>query len=157
MLKPAPAAPYADESKEFVQLPPSELEEKAGAYRLVNEGRIWKLVVKDGDLHLIDHLHKAWTLKALSPTRFRPIGDTPFYQSARFLFARQTADNEYSMMLESNENGFHEVIDFQHSPSKKGTFGCGSAAVDATGWTTPQTKGYRPSFKEKKLDYAKAS
>src|SRR5262249_14379153 len=113
VLKPAPAAPYTDEPKEFVKLQTDELPKKAGGYRLVDYGHVWKLVVKGGDLHLIDHLNKAWRLKALSATRFRPVGDTRFYKSARFLFTPKPPDNEYSMTLESNENGFREVIEFQ--------------------------------------------
>jgi hypothetical protein len=113
VLKPAPAAPYADEPKEFVKLAANELEKKAGAYRLVNDGRIWKLVVKDGDLHLIDYVHKSWRLKALSATRFRPVGETPFYKSARFIFHPEMPSSTFSMTLESSENGLREVINFQ--------------------------------------------
>src|SRR5262249_13687398 len=86
---------------------------KAGAYRLVDHGHIWKLVVKDGDLHVIDYVGRASRLKALSATRFRPVGDTPFYKSARFLFKPRSSGNEYSMTLESNENGFREVINLR--------------------------------------------
>src|SRR5262249_27870643 len=56
---------------------------------------------------------RATRLKPLSATRFRPVGETRFYQSARFLFTRETPDGEYSLTLESNENGVREVIHFR--------------------------------------------
>jgi CubicO group peptidase (beta-lactamase class C family) len=110
VLKPTPAEPYPDEPKEFLKLPADELEKKTGDYRLVNHGHIWKLVVKDGDLHLIDYLGRASRLKALSATRFRPVGETPLYKSARFLFKPES--DEYPVTLETNENGVREVINF---------------------------------------------
>lgn len=113
VLKPVPAATSADETREFIKVATDELEKKANTYRLVDHGHIWKLAVKDGDLHIVDHFDKAWRLKPLSATRFRPVGDTPFYKSARFLFKREAPDKEYSMTLESNEAGFREVIKFQ--------------------------------------------
>lgn len=111
VLQPLPAA--ATEASAFVELPADELNNKVGAYRLLSEGRIWKLEVKDGDLHVIDPVKKVWRLKPESAVRFRPVGDTPFYQSARFLFQRNTPAEAYAMTLESNEHGFREVLEFQ--------------------------------------------
>lgn len=111
-LDPLPAAPPAGQSEEFVTLPAADIADKAGAYRLVGNGRIWQLTVKNGDLHLVDQFHKAWRLKPLSSTEFRAVGESPFYQSARFHFRRETPDQPYSMTLESNDNGFRDVIRF---------------------------------------------
>jgi hypothetical protein len=108
-----PLAAPADEPEGFLQLTTDELEGKVGAYRLLDEGRIWNVAIREGDLHVINPLNKAWRLKPLTATRFRPVGDTPFYSSARFRFRRETADQPWSMILESNEHGFWEVLEFR--------------------------------------------
>jgi CubicO group peptidase (beta-lactamase class C family) len=113
VLQPLPDAGPADEPDRFVRLPAEQLADKVGAYRLLSERRVWKVAVRDGDLHVIDPLNKAWRLKPLSATRFRPVGDTPFYRSARFLFRRDPPGGPYAMTLESNEHGFHEVLEFR--------------------------------------------
>jgi hypothetical protein len=102
-----------DEPKDFVTLPPAELENKTGAYRLLSEGRIWKVEVREGDLHVIDPLKNAWRLRPLSATRFRPVKPSPFYESARFTFHRKRPDAPFSMVLDSHEHSFHEVIPFE--------------------------------------------
>jgi CubicO group peptidase (beta-lactamase class C family) len=112
-LQPMPKSATDDESKEPVQLPRAELENKVGAYRLVDEGRIWKVEIVDGDLQVVDPIKKAHKLIPLSATRFLPSPDGRFYKSARFSFHRANVDEPYSMILESNEGGFHEVIEFR--------------------------------------------
>jgi CubicO group peptidase (beta-lactamase class C family) len=112
LLAPMPDAVSAEEPKESIELPLSELESKAGDYRLRSERRVWKVAVQDGDLHVIDPLQKAWRLKPLGDTRFRPAADAPFYKSARFHFHRDAPGQRYSMTLESHEHGFHEVLEF---------------------------------------------
>ena len=113
-MEPVPAtASPADEPADFPELPPDELRDKVGAFRLLDEGRIWKVAIREGDLHVIDPLNKAWRLKPLTATRFRPVGDTPFYKSARFHFRREAPDQPWAMTLESNENGFREVLEFR--------------------------------------------
>lgn len=111
-MGPVPAA-AADEPAESPQVPSDGLQNKVGAYRLLDEGRIWKVALRDGDLHVIDPLNEAWKLKPVTATRFRPVGDHRFYQSARFDFRRDTPAGPWAMTLESNENGFREVIDFR--------------------------------------------
>jgi hypothetical protein len=64
-------------------------------------------------LHVIDPTRKAWRIKPESATAFRPVGDTPFYRSARFHFRRASADQPHTLTLESNEQGFREVIEFR--------------------------------------------
>src|SRR5262249_27540393 len=113
VLKPLPdPAPDAEGDKPR-KLSIDELKDKVGAYRLLSERRIWKMTVKDGDLHMVDPLQRAWRLQALSATRFRPVKDSPFYKSARFHFKRATPNSPYSLTLESNEFGFREVLEFQ--------------------------------------------
>jgi CubicO group peptidase (beta-lactamase class C family) len=108
----ATASP-ADEPADSPELPPDELRNKVGAFRLLDEGRIWEVAIREGDLHVIDPVNKAWRLKPLTATRFRPVGDTPFYKSARFHFRREAPDQPWAMTLESNENGFREVLEFR--------------------------------------------
>jgi CubicO group peptidase (beta-lactamase class C family) len=110
-MEPLPTSP--DQPTDFVKLPQENLHEKAGAYRLKREGRIWRVIVRDGELCVVDPIHKTWRLGAMSATSFRPVGETPFYPSARFTFHRDTPQERYSMTLESLERGFHEVLDFE--------------------------------------------
>jgi CubicO group peptidase (beta-lactamase class C family) len=112
-MAPLPDSAVADEPNEPVDVPLEELENKTGAYRIVSEGRVWRVAVQDGDLHVIDPLQKSWKLAPLGPTRFRPEAASPFYKSARFLFHPDPQGGRPSMILESNEHGFHEVLDFE--------------------------------------------
>jgi CubicO group peptidase (beta-lactamase class C family) len=105
--------PSAGDERRPVEVPRADLEDKSGAYRLVSEGRIWKVEIRDGALHIVDPMNEAWKLEPLGSTRFRPQAGTRFYKSARFSFHRAAPGERYAMTLESYEHGFHEVLNFE--------------------------------------------
>jgi len=107
-----PLEPVINTDEEFVSLSANRLQQLAGAYRSPGNSPVWRIEVRDGELALIDHLDKAYALKPLSATRFKPHGDTPFYRSARFDFIVDDTGAGTRMELSSCENGFHEAFKF---------------------------------------------
>lgn len=104
-------APSTAELK-FITVTPEYLQRLTGAYRRNGITPVWRTEVRDGELMLVDHLEKAFVLKPLSATRFKPVGQTPFYASARFDFTIGDTGPASSMRLWSFENGFHEAFQF---------------------------------------------
>jgi hypothetical protein len=105
----APVAPPSPtDDQDFVPLTPDRLQKLTGAFRQAGNSPVWRIEVRDGDLLLIDHLEKAFVLKPLSASRFKPFGRTPFYPSARFEFATDDAGTATSVTLSSFVDGFHE-------------------------------------------------
>jgi CubicO group peptidase (beta-lactamase class C family) len=109
----APIAPPAsDEEQSFVSLTPDQLQKLTGTFRDAGNAPVWRTEVRQGELMLIDHLEKAFVLKPLSASRFKPVGKTPFYPSARFEFAIDDAGTAKGLGLSSCESGFHETYRF---------------------------------------------
>ena len=79
-----------------VQLNESELKDKTGAYRLRRQGRIWKVVMSDGKLLLVDHLNESHPMIPMGRNRFRPQGGF-FQESSRLVFERTSPESPYSM------------------------------------------------------------
>lgn len=96
----------ADRKFEFVPVPQSELANKVGAYRMKN-GRIWKIALGDGHLAVTDHLNATYGLRALSPTRFRPV-EGPM--KSTFVFERPRPDAPFGLRLDGDGGG-KEVLD----------------------------------------------
>ena len=110
-LTPLEPAPSVDDEK-FISLGPAELEALVGAFRQPGNSPVWRIEVRDGSLMLVDHLDKAFVLKPLTPSRFKPVGESPFYASARFDFERNASGAVTRMTLSSRENGFYEAYRF---------------------------------------------
>jgi CubicO group peptidase (beta-lactamase class C family) len=106
LLMPRPE--IADNDVAPVELTPEELAGPSGVYR-IDTSTIVQFVVRDGGLRLIDHLHHEYELAPVGRNRFRPVGDTPFYDSARFEFHRDPdTGHSDSAILSSHERGFNE-------------------------------------------------
>lgn len=107
LLEPLPEPP-ADEEIRSEPLTREELAALAGDYR-IDDRSIWRIIVRDGGLTLIDHLHGEFELAPINRDRFRPVGETRFYDSARFDFHRDNASGKCdSVTLSSIERGFSE-------------------------------------------------
>jgi hypothetical protein len=79
-----------------VGLDERELRDKVGAFRLAVDGRIWKTVLREGTLLVIDHLNEAHPLIPMGRNRFRPQGGF-FHESARFVFDRTSPELPFSL------------------------------------------------------------
>lgn len=112
-MQPAPKSDDTPTEEKFIELELADLQALTGEFRDKDTTPIWQTSVRLGRLMLMDHLDKVYELKPLSPTRFKPVGDTPFYDSARFEFTLDDSGSVKTMVLSSNENGFHEVISFK--------------------------------------------
>jgi CubicO group peptidase (beta-lactamase class C family) len=91
----------------FIELPERELAGKPGVYRM-NNGRIWKVTLRDGGLTVTDHLNGTWRLRALSPTRFR-VPDSPIDKST-LVFEQKSADAPVTLRMEVDDGS---TIDFE--------------------------------------------
>ena len=102
-LVPLPVKPseLSTSDQPTVQLSEAELREKVGAYRVKSTGQIWKFVIRDGALHVVDHLLDAHRLRPLSAMRFDPEG-TFFYESTQFVFSRTAADSPIRLTSQWN-------------------------------------------------------
>jgi len=105
-----PPSPVEEEKP--VSLTSDGLQKLSGAFRQPGNSPVWRTEIRQGELLLIDHLEKAFVLEPLSTTRFKPVGKTPFYPSARFEFEIDDARTAGSLRLSSCENGFHESLRF---------------------------------------------
>lgn len=97
---------------ESVELSAEELQQFTGAFRHKANTPVWRMVVRDGNLTLVDHLDKAVTLMPVGERRFKAVGDNPFYPSARFDFEVNETGKASRVTLSSHENNFKEVIPF---------------------------------------------
>lgn len=74
-----------------VELSEAEFREKVGAYRVKSTGQIWKIVIRDKVLYVVDHLRDAHRLRPLSAMRFDP--ESPvFYDTTQFVFSRRALE-----------------------------------------------------------------
>ncbi len=109
-------APLADDVGEvepkFITVPVEQLRRLAGAYRMHGNSSIWRIDAETEGLRLIDGLGGEFTIKSFSPTRFKPIGDTPFAPSAVFSFSTSD-DGSVFMTLSSVRGGRHEELIFR--------------------------------------------
>ena len=80
----------------------AELRNKAGAFRLRADGRIWKIAFGDGGLMVVDHLNNVTPLIPMGHDRFQPDGGF-FHKTARFEFKRTSPESPFS--LTSRWNG----------------------------------------------------
>ncbi|MDG1895131.1 MAG: hypothetical protein P8J37_09495 [Fuerstiella sp.] len=80
----------------------AELRNKVGAFRLRADGRIWRIVFRNGRLLVIDHLNNAIPLIPVGRDRFQPDGGF-FDETARFEFTRTSPESPFS--LTSRWNG----------------------------------------------------
>ncbi len=98
-----------------ISLPESELVSKVGDYRM-EQGitQTWRIVFRDGRLHVVDRMRDAYPLEPVSPSRFRPAGESPFYDSAEFAFTPETAETPSSFTLRTFEWQVREVLRFEH-------------------------------------------
>lgn len=111
-MEPVPTSDGGDTSITFVDLPEQSLQRCVGDWRQQGNSPIWRTQLRDGDLHLVDHLDKAFRLWAVGPATFKAVGENPFYESARFAFDLDADGPAERMTLSSFENGFHEVLPF---------------------------------------------
>ncbi|HUQ70697.1 MAG TPA: serine hydrolase [Planctomycetaceae bacterium] len=107
-----PVAKAAEDKAEPVELPIAALQALTGAFRAQKNAPVWRTEVREGRLMLVDHLDHAFALQPLSATRFQPVGETPFYPSARFEFTADADGRAKGLTLSSYEHGFHERIRF---------------------------------------------
>jgi CubicO group peptidase (beta-lactamase class C family) len=112
-MQPVPAEDIGDEPAEPIDLEPEALRQLTGAYRSPDNAPVWQIEYRNGELTVVDHLDGSYVLKPLSSTRFQPHGETPFYASARFEFARDDAGRGTGFEISSRDNGFREAYPFQ--------------------------------------------
>jgi len=96
-----------------VQLSAADLREKVGAYRVKSTGQIWMIAMKDGSLHVTDHILKTHWLRPLSAMRFDPEGPL-FYQSTQFVFTRTGPDSPIRLVSQWNEPGNEGRLEFEN-------------------------------------------
>ena len=113
-------APLPDRSSELstsdqptVQLSDVELREKVGAYRVKSTGQIWRIVIRDGALQVIDHLLDAHPLRPLSAMRFDPEGQL-FYESTRFVFSRTGVNARIRLVSQWDELNNRGQLEFEN-------------------------------------------
>ena len=113
-------APLPDRSSELstsdqptVQLSDAELREKVGTYRVKSTGQIWRIEIRDGALHVIDHLLDAHPLRPLSAMRFDPEGSF-FYKSTQLVFSRTEADAPIRLVSQWNEPNNRGQLEFEN-------------------------------------------
>ena len=98
-LEPRPPADAEDESRladKVTEVDERDLQDKTGAYRLRGDRRIWKIVVDQGGLRVIDSLNRSLPLTPMGNNRFRPEGGF-FDASSRLVFARSSPDQTFSL------------------------------------------------------------
>ncbi len=96
-----------------VQLSEAELREKVGTYRVKSTGQIWRIVIRDGALHVIDHLLDAYRLRPLSAMRFDPEGPF-FYESTRFVFSRTAVNAAIRLVSQWDEPDNRGQLEFEN-------------------------------------------
>ena len=113
-------APLLDKQSELstsdqptVQLSEVELREKVGTYRVKSTGQIWRIEIRDGALHVIDHLRDAHRLRPLSATRFDPEG-LLFYASTRFVFSRTATNAPIRLVSQWEEPDNRGQLEFEN-------------------------------------------
>jgi CubicO group peptidase (beta-lactamase class C family) len=82
-LEPMPAA----EERKIVAVPPDELRDKVGAYYLADEGRAWRVSLRDGKLYNSNDIGETYELQPLGDNRFQP----EKYPTDTFTFERDPA------------------------------------------------------------------
>lgn len=112
VLEPLPE-PNEQAAIQFIDLPDQDLVRCTGAFRRPGNHPVWQTVMRDGQLHLDDHLDNSYVLQPISKTRFKAVEDSPFYPSARFDFHLDEHSDAKGMTLWSHENGFKEVLNFE--------------------------------------------
>jgi hypothetical protein len=73
------------------------LTSKVGGYRMDN-GRIWKITLRDDSLAVTDHLNGTYPLRAVSPIRFRSTEGPG--KGNTFVFERKSPDAPFRLRLE---------------------------------------------------------
>jgi CubicO group peptidase (beta-lactamase class C family) len=94
-----------------VEVPEVSLREAVGAYRMQETNLIWRIALRDGALHLIDHLNAAHRLRSLGAMRFDPEG--PFYATTQFVFSRPRAGASLSFRSDWHEPDNRGILDFE--------------------------------------------
>lgn len=114
-LAPLPDQPSGPSTSDqpTVQLSEAELREKVGTYRVKRTGQIWKIVIRDGAPHVVDHLLDAHRLRPLSAMRFDPEGPR-FYESTQFVFSRKAADAPIRLVTQWDEPGNRGRLEFEN-------------------------------------------
>jgi CubicO group peptidase (beta-lactamase class C family) len=96
-----------------VQLSEADLREKVGTYRVRSTGHIWRIAIKDGSLHVTDHLLKTHWLRPLGAMRFDPEGPF-FYESTQFVFSRTQPTSPIRLASQWNEPGNKGRLEFEN-------------------------------------------
>jgi RNA polymerase sigma factor (sigma-70 family) len=105
--EPASTAP----KHKFVQLPHSDLADKAGAYRVRATRIIWNVSVIDGKLALTDRMGVTRRWQALSPMRFRAL-EGPHKDTHTLVF-EERPDKRFTMRLEADDGPKTEFVPVQ--------------------------------------------
>jgi hypothetical protein len=114
-LAPRPAKPseLSTSDQPTVPLSEADLREKVGTYRVKSTGQIWRIVIRDGALHVIDHLLNAYRLQSLSAMRFDPEGPV-FYESTRFVFSRTAVNAPIRLVSQWDEPDNRGQLEFEN-------------------------------------------
>lgn len=95
---------------EFIELVDTDMSRFTGSFRQTGNKPIARISSTRDGLKINAGYHNSAILKPISATTFRAVGESPFYDSSRFVFEEDIDGVIIGFTIASFENGLHENV-----------------------------------------------